>query len=67
LNAGVLAGADLPAGTSTTNSENIFLGTKALGTYAADTLAAALIVRGSIETNDLDSLESFLTLFRTGS
>jgi hypothetical protein len=67
-NGSTYVSADLPAGTSTTNSETLYLGTGNIGTYAADTLEAVIIVRGSIASTDLDDLESYLTmLFAMGS
>jgi hypothetical protein len=60
--------ADLPTGISTTNTETLYLGTANIGTYTADTLEAAIIVRGSIASTDLDNLESYLTmLFAMGN
>lgn len=67
LNGGVLKGADLPAGTSTTSSENLYLGTANLGTFSVDSIEAVIVVRGPTTNMDLDSLESFLTFFRMPS
>jgi len=61
LNAGVLMGADLPAGASTTNSEDLYLGTADLETYTADSLEAVIILKGPVTDNDLNDLESYLT------
>jgi len=66
LNTEVVASADLPAGTSTTNSEDILIGSVPFG-YVADSISAVIIVKGPAATNDLDNLESFLRTFAVAS
>jgi hypothetical protein len=56
----VLASADLAPGTSTTNSENVLLGTSSLDTAAVDSIEAVIVIKGSISAGDLDDLETFL-------
>jgi hypothetical protein len=62
LNKSVLKSADLSPGTSTTNSENVWLGTASLSAYTVDSIGAVIILRGPVADDDLESLESFLSV-----
>ena len=63
LNGGVVIGADfMTPGSSTTNSQNVFLGTGSEVSNVADSMSAVIVVRGPISQTDLDNLESWLAM-----
>lgn len=63
LNGAVLISDDLPAGSATTSTQDIFLGTGSQVGAVADSIGGVIVVRGAIASDDLRSLESFLSLF----
>jgi hypothetical protein len=60
LNGAVLISDDVPAGSSTTNSQKIFLGTGSEVSPVADSIEAVIVVKGAISSTDLEKLEAFL-------
>lgn len=60
LNGTTLASADLPAGTSTTNSDDVYIGVADTVTTPVDSVEAVIVLRGATATDDLNGLESFL-------
>ncbi|MES1206938.1 MAG: hypothetical protein ABUS79_13460 [Pseudomonadota bacterium] len=64
LNGAVLGSSDLPAGGSTTNAADAFVGVRNMFGSPADSIEAVIAIRGSVGSSDLNAVESFLkTLF----
>jgi hypothetical protein len=66
-NGAVIGSRDLaPAGASTSNAADIYLGVTGFVGTPADSIAAVFAIRGSVGSSDLDQLDRFLlTLFAT--
>jgi hypothetical protein len=68
LDGTVLGSNDVPAGASTTNASDVFVGVQSAVGSPADSIEAVLAIRGSVGSSDLNQLESFLrTLFVLGA
>jgi hypothetical protein len=63
----VFGSTDLPASDiSTTNAEDVFIGTGSFSAFTADSVEAVIVTRGPIGSSDLNSIEKFLrTMFAT--
>ena len=61
FNGTVFGSADLPlSGISTTNAADVFVGTGSFSGSTADSVEAVIVMRGAVESFDLNSVERFL-------
>jgi hypothetical protein len=62
LNGTVLGSANLPAGASTSNAANVFVGVTGIVGSPADSIAAVIAIREAIDASHLAQLEAFLRM-----